>query len=120
VRVVWIAIAGAGGALSRYGIGMAFGGRTFPWATVGVNVAGSFLLGLLLRVAELRAWSNTVTLPLAVGFLGAFTTFSTFSWETTNLLREARTGAAAAYVAMSLVGGVLAAAAGYAVARSLA
>lgn len=114
-----IAIAGAAGALSRYGIGHAVGGRSFPWATLGINLTGSFALGLVLHVAQLRDWPQDVTLPLAVGFLGAFTTFSTFSVEAFDLLRTDRAGEAAVYVALSLVGGVAAAAVGYAAARSL-
>jgi CrcB protein len=108
VRVVWVAVAGAAGALSRYGIGMAVGVRTFPWATLGINLAGSLLLGVVLS----RDWPPSTSVPLAVGFLGAFTTFSTFSFETYTMLRTDRLGAAAAYVGASLVGGVLAAAAG--------
>lgn len=120
MQVVLIAIAGAAGALSRYGIGTAVGGRSFPWSTLGINLAGSFALGLVLRVAELRDWPQDVTLPLAVGFLGAFTTFSTFSVETFDLLRTDRAPEAAVYVALSVLGGLAAAAVGYAVARSFA
>ena len=66
-----------------------------------------------------RHWPDT-TAAVAVGFLGAFTSFSTFSYEVQDLLRTDRSGAAAAYVALSLLGGVLAAAAGYVAARSFA
>ena len=59
VQVVLIAIAGAAGALSRYGIGSAVGGRSFPWATLGINLAGSFALGLVLHLAQLRDWPRT-------------------------------------------------------------
>jgi fluoride exporter len=45
VRALLVAVAGAGGALSRYWIGLAVGPRSFPWATLGINVSGSFLLG---------------------------------------------------------------------------
>ncbi len=115
-----MALAGAAGALSRYGIGVAVGVRTFPWATLGINLAGSYLLGLVLAVGTARGWPDTTTVPIAVGFLGAFTTFSTFSYETVTLARTGRAGTAALYVALSLIGGVLAAAAGYATARAVA
>ena len=118
MKVVMVAIAGALGALTRYGIGSAVGARDFPWATLGINLAGSFALGLLLRAGELRGWSDVVVISLGVGFLGAFTTFSTFSVETQTLLRDGRSAAAGAYVAASLIGGVALAAAGYAVAGS--
>jgi CrcB protein len=120
MQVVLIALAGAAGALSRYGIGNAIGGRSFPWATLGVNLVGSFALGLVLHLARLRGWPDDVTLPIAVGFLGAFTTFSTFSVETFDLLRTDQAAEALAYVGLSVAGGLGAAALGYAAARSFA
>ena len=120
MKVVLIAVAGAAGALSRYGVGTWVGTRTFPWATLGINVIGSCALGAVLRLGSLRGWPDTTTAPIAIGFLGAFTTFSTFSYEVQDLLRTDRAGAAAAYVGLSLIGGVLAAAVGYAAARSFA
>jgi CrcB protein len=120
MQVILIAVAGAAGALSRYGIGSAVGPRSFPWATLGINVAGAFALGLVVRVALLRDWPTTLTFPIAIGFLGAFTTFSTFSVETFELLRSDRAPAAAAYVGVSVLGGVTAAAIGYAAGRAVA
>lgn len=117
MKVLLIGIAGAGGALARYGIGLAVGSRSFPWATLGINITGSFLLGFVLAFGLERGWSETTTLPLAVGFLGAYTTFSTFSQDTFALARNDRAMAAGAYVVASVVGGVLAAFAGYTVAR---
>lgn len=118
--MVLVAVAGAAGALTRYGLGLAVGDRSFPWATLGVNLTGSFLLGLLLGTGMARGWPETATVPLGVGFLGAYTTFSTFSYDTFTLARTDRLATAAVYVAVSLVGGLLAAAAGYAGARNLA
>ena len=109
-----VAVAGAVGAVARYGVGSAVGVRSFPWATLGINVAGSFLLGLLLQAAPGRL-GDDVRLALAVGFLGAFTTFSTFGYETVAMLRDGRAGAAALYVGASVVLGLGAAAVGYAV-----
>ena len=120
LRSVGVAAAGAAGALARYWIGVAVGVRAFPWATLGINVTGSYVLGLVLTVGTERGWPEDVTVPLAVGFLGAYTTFSTFSYETQLLLRTDRAATAALYVAASVAGGVLAAAAGYASARWLA
>ena len=120
MRPVLVALAGATGAVVRYGVGIALGVRSFPWATLGINIVGSFALGFLLALGTEKAWSEAVTVPLAVGFLGAFTTFSTFSHETFILLRTGRSGMAALYVAMSVVGGVVAAAGGYAAARAIA
>lgn len=117
MTVVLVAIAGAGGALTRYGIGVAVGVRSFPWATLGINLAGSLLLGFLLALGTERAWSDTTLVPITVGFLGSFTTFSTFSYEAFTLLRTERAAAALVYVLASVLGGMLAAAAGYAAAR---
>lgn len=113
MTVLLVALAGAAGALSRYGIGRAVGMRDFPWVTLAINVAGSFVLGWFAHRALQRAWSTETIVAVAVGYLGAFTTFSTFSNETWTLLRTDRAWAALAYVALSMTGGVLAAAAGY-------
>ncbi len=118
MKVVLVAIAGATGALSRYGIGVAVGVRSFPWATLGINLVGSYALGLLLVLGAERGWPETTTTPIAIGFLGAFTTFSTFSYETWTLARTDRLDTAAVYVLASVIGGVLAAAGGYATARA--
>lgn len=120
MKVVLVAIAGALGALARYGIGYAVGARDFPWATLPINLAGSFALGFVLRFGELRGWSDLATIALGLGFLGAFTTFSTFSLETQAMLRDGRPAAAAIYVATSVVGGVALAALGYTIAGSRA
>jgi CrcB protein len=113
VRAVLVGIAGAAGALCRYGIGAAVGTRSFPWSTLGINVAGSFVLGVLVEVAGARGWSPDVTAPLAIGFLGAFTTFSTFSVESDLFLRTDRVGTGLLYIAVSVVAGVAAATCGY-------
>jgi len=115
-----VAVAGAAGALTRYQIGRAFGVRSFPWATLAINLSGSLLLGVVVSLAVKRGWPDTVTLPAAVGFLGAYTTFSTFSYESFTLLRTDRATAAVIYVVISVVGGLLAAWAGYTAARGLA
>lgn len=110
---VFVALGGAVGALSRYGIGRAVGVRAFPWVTLGINLAGSFALGWVIQRSVQRAWSADVSAGIAAGFLGAFTTYSTFSNEVFTLLRTDRATAALAYVAVSMIGGILAAAAGY-------
>lgn len=115
-----VAIAGAIGAVARYRIGVAVGVRTFPWATLGINVSGSFLLALVLAGPGASRWSAATTSAVAVGLLGAYTTFSTFGFETFTLLRTDRVGAAASYVGLSLAGGLAATALGWALGRGLA
>ena len=114
VRVGLVCFAGALGVLARYGVGLAVGTRSFPWSTLAINLVGSFLLGLVLGADR---FSPDVRVAVTVGFLGAFTTFSTFAFEATDLVRDGRAPAAAAYVAASVVIGLGAAWAGYSLAR---
>lgn len=115
MKVALVGLLGAAGALARYGITTVVGERDLPVATLGINVVGSFLLGLLV------AWGSPKVAPavatgLGVGFLGAFTTFSTFAVETRLLDRPAAT----AYVVLTVALGIAAAFAGVGVGRSLA
>ncbi len=95
--LLWIALAGALGAVSRHGVALAAeraAGAGFPWGTLIVNAIGSILLGFLLESVVRAGWSNEVKLALGTGFLGAFTTFSTFSVETVRLIEAGRYAAA--------------------------
>jgi CrcB protein len=113
-----VALAGALGAVLRYRIGVAVGVRPFPWSTLGINVTGCFVLAFVLAGPLATRWSETTTTAIAVGFLGAYTTFSTFGYETFTLWKTGRAAAAAGYVALSLIAGLGAAALGYATGRS--
>ncbi|MGK0185404.1 MAG: CrcB protein [Verrucomicrobiales bacterium] len=109
----WLCIAGGGalGALSRYALGgwiQARGAGEFPAATIVVNVSGCLLFGLLYGWIGLSA-SQPLRGFLFTGLLGGFTTFSTFGFETIHLLQRGQQGMAIAYVALSLVCGLLAA-----------
>lgn len=116
---VLVAIAGAVGAVLRYRIGVAVGVRAFPWATLGINLSGSFVLAAVLAGPTQARWGTTATTAVAVGLLGSYTTFSTFGYETFTLLRTGRVASALAYAAASLAGGLAATAAGYAAGRAL-
>ncbi len=118
MRVLLVAVGGAAGALTRYAVGLTVRGNAFPWATLMVNLVGSLLLGALLGAAAEDRIGRLAALALSVGFLGAFTTFSTFSWEAVALLRADRVAAASAYVSASVGGGLLAALVGLLAARS--
>lgn len=101
----WIAVGGAVGALARFGVVQAAGrmGLAFPWGTLAVNVAGSFALGLLFGAFGRRESFALVAQPLvAVGALGAFTTFSAFALETVQFLQGERWLAGLAYVMASV------------------
>jgi fluoride exporter len=115
-----IAAGGVGGTLARYGVtrALAVPAGSFPWATFLVNVSGSLVIGALLSVMLAR-WpaSRYVRSFLAVGFLGAYTTFSTFVVEADVLVIDGHVAIAASYVVASLVAGTLAAWLGIAGAR---
>lgn len=120
--VAWIAFvaAGAAGAVARYLTELAVAGRAtgaFPWGTLVVNVSGSFLLGFLTGLGIHHGLPRTPRVILGVGFCGAFTTFSTFTFETVRLLEERVTAVAVRNIAGTLLAGLSAAAAGLALAR---
>jgi CrcB protein len=119
MRALWVGLAGALGAMSRYGIGLAIGPQAFPWATLGINVTGSFVLGFVLTYATAGHLSTDATTAIAVGFLGAYTTFSTFAWEGYVMGRTDRVVTAVVYAAVSVGLGTAAAAGGYALARAV-
>ncbi|ETW12391.1 camphor resistance protein CrcB [Roseivivax marinus] len=103
--LVQIAVGGAAGAVSRYLTGQAamrVMGPGFPWGTLTVNVVGSFVMGVIVvTLAELSA--NRISPFLVTGFLGAFTTFSSFSLDTAYMWERGETVQAGAYVAASVV-----------------
>jgi fluoride exporter len=117
-RIALIAAFGAVGALARLGINNVVTHRTFPWSTLIINVTGSFALGLLVTWGATKL-SHPVGSALGVGFLGAYTTFSTFSVDATLLGDDGRVPVAASYVALSVGLGVIAAVSGVALGRSL-
>lgn len=118
-----IAAGGAIGALGRHYVNvlaLAWFGTAFPWGTLTVNIAGSFLMGVFVELSAL-VWSPGPTLRamLTVGMLGAFTTFSTFSLETALLYERGQLGLAAFYVLLSLTLSVGALFAGLALIRTI-
>ncbi len=115
VTALWVGLAGMGGVLARYALSTPFHGPTLPWVTVAINVAGSFLLGVLVTAHGL---SSELRIALGVGFLGGFTTFSTFSVQAVLDVEAGEPGRALLYVGASVVAGIAAAAAGYALGRA--
>ena len=89
MNVLLVAIGGAVGAATRYLAGLWIAARlgaSFPWGTFFVNVTGSFLIGIVLVLVERGTLPAEARLFLAVGILGGYTTFSSFSYETLQLL----------------------------------
>jgi fluoride exporter len=98
-QVIFVAMGGALGAVLRYGVGLAV---AFPFGTLAVNVAGSFVIGLVwvgLAARGLQHWMPFVM----TGLLGGFTTFSAFSLDALRLVETGRISAAAAYVLASVI-----------------
>jgi len=121
-----VALGGALGAMSRYWVYnslahvVAHLDSRFPWATLTVNIVGSFLIGIAFILITERMemgpyWRGLVT----VGFLGAFTTFSTFSMDTIGLLEQGQIQAAIFYVLSSVVVCIIAARLGLTLAKLL-
>lgn len=117
-RVALIALFGAAGALVRLGVANVVPHRTFPWSTIVINVVGSFALGLLVTWGATKV-SAPVSSGLGIGFLGAFTTFSTFTVETSLLGDDGRVPAATVYLLASVALGLGAAIIGIVLGRSL-
>lgn len=115
MTALWVGVAGMGGVLARYWLSTPFHGTTLPWVTVAINVVGSFLLGVLVTAHGL---SGELRTALGVGFLGGFTTFSTFSVQVVLDVDAGEPGRALLYVAASLVLGIAAATAGYVLGRA--
>ena len=122
--VLLIGMAGAAGAVSRYGVGLwsqRYLGNNFAFGTLVVNILGCLLLGLVLELESQTDWVGTsIRLFVAVGFLGAFTTFSTFGFETLKFMQAGNHQLALLNIVANLVLGLLAVWLGWMVARSLA
>ena len=121
--VLLVAGGGALGTLARWWVSLA-GERLlpkgFPWGTLLVNVAGCLAIGLVYALIERRFPEGASWRPLLVtGFLGAFTTFSAFSWEADGLLREGAFARAGAYLVGSVAFGLIAVRAGVAIGRAV-
>ena len=115
-------IAGAVGAPARYLLEGFVQDRTegaFPWGTFVINMTGSLLLGLVTGAALYHSFASTPKIWLGTGFCGAYTTFSTFTFETIRLIEEGAVIDAVANATASLLAGTAAAAIGLAVAARL-
>ena len=118
-----IAVAGAVGTLARYGLHHVVqraSVSTFPWGTLAVNVLGCFLFGVVWTLAEERVLiSQQAKLIVLVGFMGAFTTFSTFAFDSGALMRDTNWMPAVANVLLENLLGIGAIFAGFAAGRMI-
>jgi CrcB protein len=121
-KLLLIGMAGAAGTLARYVLGglvQRFAGATFPWGTFAVNIVGAFLFGLIWSLVEQRlVISPEARIIVLSGFLGAFTTFSSFMFETSALIGEAQWGLALLNVGGQTVLGLAAMFLGLAIGRA--
>ena len=128
-QIALVAVGSAAGGLARWGASLAFArwlGTAFPWGTFLINVSGCLFLGWFSTLLTDRllytpsAWltADDLRLMVAVGFTGAYTTFSTFEYESHRLLGDGDGLAGAAYVAFSVFLGLAAVRLGVVLARA--
>jgi CrcB protein len=110
VKLTAIALAGAAGTLTRYGLSgwaQRLVGGGFPWGTLSVNLGGSLLAGIFWAMAENRiSLSGEIRAIVLVGFMGGFTTFSAFMLETSELMRDAQWGWVVGNLLLQNLGGL--------------
>jgi CrcB protein len=120
-KYLFIAIGGALGSLARYGVGSLIAGRMgtrFPYGTFVINITACLIIGFSLTWMERRTAVNPAwRFLIPIGFVGAYSTFSTFEWETFTNLQLGAFLIAALYVSLSLLLGLLAVWAGVVLAR---
>lgn len=132
LHLVGVALGAGLGAVCRAGLDRTVTHRVgltrLPWATLTVNVVGSFILGFVLgwsaQVAAVASAdqvesARTIELIVGIGFAGGLTTFSTYSWESWNLVREGRGRGVLVYSALTIVLGLMAVALGTAAGRAV-
>ena len=109
MKYMWVGLGGCLGAVARYAVGLWIYerlGTRFPTGTFVINMSGCFLIGLVLAVLDARttlpaAWREAVP----IGFIGAYTTFSTFEYETLRAAQQGQSAVAIGYVLSSIVVG---------------
>jgi fluoride exporter len=122
-RYLFIAIGGALGSIARFWVGTTVAGRMgtrFPFGTLVVNISACLLIGLSIEVLSRHANLNPSWRYLVpIGFIGAYSTFSTFEWEIFANLNSGAFWIAILYVAISLVSGLIAVALGVSLAKAI-
>jgi fluoride exporter len=123
-RYLWVGLGGFAGAIARYALGVWVYdrmGTRFPYGTFVINISGCFLIGAILTVLDARigvapAWR----LAIPIGFIGAYTTFSTFEFETFRSVQAGQTSTGLLNIALSVIVGYFAVWIGVLVGRALA
>jgi CrcB protein len=124
MKYLWVALGGALGSLTRYAVGLWIYQRTgtrYPYATFAINISGCFIIGFALTLLDRHldlppAWR----LAIPIGFVGAYTTFSSFEYETIRLAQHGQPMSGLLYVLLSVIWGYIAVWLGMAAARPFA
>ena len=106
-----VGIGGASGAIARWGIYELIPPNTtteIPWSTVSINLLGAFLLGIIMALSRIYTINPDITLFIAMGILGGFTTMSTFGFETFSLFESNKTSSAIIYILLNLLAPIMA------------
>ncbi len=113
-NLLFVAAGGGIGAVLRYGMYLLLKPQPFPTTTLLINVAGSFLIGIIMAYSlKENSFSESAKLFLATGICGGFTTFSAFSLENIQLLQAGKYNLAIIYIIISVVAGIASAALGF-------
>ncbi len=119
-RFLIVCGAGALGSGTRYLVGLWVGSRSFPYATLLVNLVGSFLIALVFELSlRIASFPPNLRLALTTGFMGGLTTYSAFNYETTKLATGGESSRALFYVGVTLIGCLLAGLLGMWIARRI-
>lgn len=114
-NILLVGLGGSIGSMARYAASLLIQSKSFPYATLFVNIIGSFIIGFVFAMSIKEAGlSNNWKLFLATGICGGFTTFSAFSAENMGLLQSGKIGMVVTYILLSIVLGIVATFLGYA------
>jgi len=113
-NLLLVGLGGSIGSMARYAVSLLIRSKSFPYATLSVNIIGSFIIGVVFAMSIKEAGlSNNWRLFLATGICGGFTTFSAFSLENMELLQNGKIGMALSYIIFSILLGIIATFLGY-------
>jgi len=120
LKYIMIGVGGCAGSIARYVVGSYIGSRLgirFPYGTFVINMSGSFLIGFIMVLLSRTTASQNWRYLIPIGFIGAYTTFSTFEWETLRAIQEGTPVIGLLNVVLSLIIGFIAVWAGYELGR---